>query len=305
MAYHTAEYRRETEDRDNKQGGWRSWFGLDNKDREEDRGYNYTNTTTYRNTNPTYGYSSAPHPERSGFSGPISSGPRGGYGYTTSDEVARPSWNSPSWNTDRDYNTRAGYGQDRDVYYKQETRTYGDRDTTPYSPRPYTTSRDYPTTRDYTTTRDYPTTRDYTTTRDYPISRDYTNTRDYPTTRDYTTTRDYPISRDYTNTRDYPTTRDYTTTRDYPISRDYTNTRDYPTSRTYPVTGDREWNTVSYRTSGDRDWNTTPSRYGYSATRDTEYPTRSYGFESRPYTTGYTTVGDRDFNRTSYPTYRC
>jgi len=287
MAYHTAEYRRETEDRDNKQGGWRSWFGLDNKDREEDRGYNYSNTTTYRNTNPSYGYSSAPHPERSGFSGPISSGARGGYGYTTSDEVARPSWNTPSWNTDRDYNTRAGYGQDRDVYYKQETRTYGgDRDTTPYTPsRPYTTySRDYPTT-----TRD-------SYTREYPISRDYTNT-----TRDYPLTRDYPTTRDYTNTRDYPTSRGYgfseETTR-------YNTER--PTSRSYPVTGDRDWNTTSYRTAGDRDWNTTPSRYGYNTTRDTDYPTRSYGFESRPYTTGYSTVGDRDVNRTSYPTsYRC
>jgi len=279
MAYHTAEYRRDTEDRDNKQGGWRSWFGLDNKDREEDRGYSYSNTTTYRNPNPTsYGYSSAPHPERSGFSGPISSGTRGGYGYTTSDEVR------PSWNTDRDYNTRAGYGQDRDVYYKQETRTYGG-DNTPYTPYRPTTSRDYPTTRDYTYTRDYPT------TRPYGFSADREETTRYNTERS--------PSRGYT-TGTYGYTAEHPTSRTYPVTGD----RDWNTP-SYRTTGDRDWNTPSYRTTGDRDWNT-PSRYGFSAdrdvtsrgygynTRDTDYPTRSYGYDSRPYN------ADRDYNRASY-----
>lgn len=135
MAYERTQYHREVQredDRDTKQGGWKSWFGLgsDSKDNEDrDRGYNYSNTTTYRNQQPSsYGYPSSDRysTERSGYTGGTSggySGSRGGYGYTTSDEVNR----GPSWNTDRDYNTRSGYGTtgDRDVYYKQETRTYG------------------------------------------------------------------------------------------------------------------------------------------------------------------------------------
>jgi len=286
MAYQRTEYHREvqrdTEDRDNKTSGWRSWFGLDNKDRDEDnRGYNYQSTTTYRNPHPS-SYERTSYPERGPYTGA-----RGGYGYTTSDEVSR----GPSW-TDRDYTTRPSYGQptgERDVTYRQETRTYGgDRDWTrptgDYTSRSYTPSRSY----GYTGERDYPT-RDYTTTsRDYPT----TTSRDYPTTtsRDYptTTSRDYPTST-YpsrgTYTSDYPSyptlSRGYTT--DYPTpSRGYTS--DYPTpSRGY---------TSDYPT---------PSR-GYTS----DYPTPSRGYPSydRDYTTpsrGYGFSGDRDTNTSSYP----
>lgn len=288
MAYHTAEYRRE-EDRDNTTGGWRSWFGLgDKKDRDEDRGYSYSNTTTYRNPNPSYGYSSAPQPERSGFSGPAI-GSRGGYGYTASDEVTR----GPSWDNNRDYTTRAGYGTtgDREVSYKQETRTYGgDRDNWTTS-RPYTPSRptEYPTSRwsEYPTSSRYPTT-------EYPTSR-------YPTT-------EYPTSR-YQST-EYPTTsRPYgfsadrdVTSRDYPsrtsAATNFGYTAEHP-SRSWPVTGDRDNTTSRYQSTEYP----TSRPYGFSADRETtsrDYPTtgRSYGSESRPYPTG----GDRDYSRTSYST---
>jgi hypothetical protein len=302
MSYHATEYRRE-EDRDNKTGGWRSWFGLgDNKDRDESRDYSYSNTATYRNTNPSYGYSSAPHPERSGYS-------RGGYGYATSDEVSRGPNN---WNTDRDYNTRAGYGTtgDRDVYYKAETRTYGgDRDTTypptyptpsPYypTPRPTGDSYYYPTSRP---TTDYPTTR-YTenTSRDYPTSRWTETSRDYPTGRDYPTTRpsEYPTSRTYGFSADRDvtsTSRPYTTGRDY-SPRPYNTTTPYTGeySSRYPVTGDREYTSTSrYNT----EYPTTSSRY------PTEYPTsRGYGYESSSSRAGQVYGPERDYTRTSYST---
>jgi len=286
MAYHTSEYRRE-EDRDNKTGGWRSWFGLgDNKERDEDRGYSYSNTTTYRN--PTTGYS-APHPERSGYP---TYGSRGGYGYTTSDEVTR----GPSWNTDRDYTTRAGYGTtgDRDVYYKAETRTYGgDRDT--YGSRP---------TGDYTT----PYRRDYTP--EYPTSRP----TEYPTTRP----SEYPTSRTYGFSADRETTtRPYYGERSTP-SRAYGgySSNEYPTttSSRYPVTGEREFSSTSrynteYPTTTSRYTSEYPTGRGYgfsgetSSRFDRDYPTsgqRSYGYESRPYTSGYS--GDRDYTRSSYST---
>jgi len=265
MAYRTDkyEYSRE-EDRDNKQGGWRSWFGLgDNKDRDE--GYNYTNTTTYRTPQPSYGYSSAPHPERSGTFGPYT---RGGYGYSTSDEVTR----GPSWNTDRDYNTRSGYGTtgDRDVYYKQETRTYGGDNWTPSRPYGETTSRDYPTSR----WSDHPT----SSRPSYGFSGDRSPSRGYPTTgpsyggysSEYTRPQ-YPVTgdREWGTTSKYPTS-DYPTTK-YPTS-------EYPTSRGYGFSGEHP-----------------TTRGGYSTGFDRDYPTsRSYGYPSGGY------GGDRDYKSGSY-----
>jgi len=257
MAYHTAEYRREEDSRDNKNGGWRSWFGLDNKDRDEDRGYSYSNTTTYRNpTTPSYG----PHPERSGYgySGPMI-GSRGGYGYTTSDEVNR----GPSWNTDRDYNTRSGYGTtgDRDVYYKQETRTYGG-DSQPWtsgSGRPWTPSRSY----GFSGERDYPS-RGYTSGGPLPsYSSRYQTDSDYPS---YPSK--YPVTGDYSSSR-YPTSGDYSSSR-YPTSGDYSSSR-------------------TYGFSGERDTYPTSRGYGYSGERDT-YP-RGYS-SSGPYS--------GEYNRPSY-----
>jgi len=228
MAYQRTEYHREVnrdDDRDNnKSGGWKSWFGLgDNKDRDEDRdrGYNYQATTTYRNEHPSnYSQRSTyPDTQRSGYSGAVStgySGARGGYGYTTSDEVNR----GPSWNTDRDYHTRSSYGQpaDRDVYYKQETRTYGgDRDST------YTR----PQTSDYTT-------RSYTPSRSYGFSGEH---RDNYTSRDYTPSR---------NVQSYSSDRDFNTpSRGYGFSGD----RDYNVSRTYTTGGDRD---ISYSSNTSR-----------------------------------------------------
>jgi len=254
MNYTHSEYRREHEDRDNKQGGWRSWFGLgDNKDRDED--YKWSNTTTYR-TNPTYyGPENRPY-------GPTSApwtGPRGGYGYTTTsdDYTPRPSWmNSPSWNTDRDYNTRYGYGTtgDRDVYYKGETRTYGGDNWTPrrdtYTPSRPTGDYNTPTTRpfdDYTCT---PSRQPCGPTGEYrpfgmtprPVGYGFSGERDttmpsrYTTDRyntEYRTPSRFPVTgeRDY-----YPTSDRWTTDRDYPTSRSYGyDSRTYPTT-TYPST---------------------------------------------------------------------
>jgi hypothetical protein len=268
MAYHRTEYNRD-EDRDNKTGGWRSWFGLDNKDRDDDnRGYNYQSTTTYRNPQSSSYHERSTYPERGPSTGGYT-GTRGGYGYTTSDEVTR---GGPSWTTDRDYTTRPSYGQpmtgDRDTYYRQETRTYGgDRDqwtrpTGDYTSRSYTPSRSYGITGD----RDY-TTRDYTTTsRDYP-----TTSRDYPTT---TPSRGY--------TTDYPTTRGYPTygREDTTPSRGYgfTGERDWTSSR-YPTTGDRDWTTSRYTTNGDR---TTGYRGDYTG-GDSTYTRPSYQSTSYRY----------------------
>jgi len=278
MAYQRTEYHREVnrdDDRDNKSGGgWKSWFGLgDNKDREEDRdrGYNYQATTTYRADHPT-SYSTGQRYPTTGYSGAVSTGytgARGGYGYTTSDEVNR----GPSWNTDRDYQTRSSYGQptgDRDVYYKQETRTYGGDRTT-------TGDRDY-------------TTRSYTPSRSYGFSGEH---RDIGYGRDYTTSsRDYPTSRDYTS-RDYPT-------RDYTSRQTASYDRDYQPSRGYGFSGDRDYNVSrTYTTGGDRD-------FGYSTSRSTGYPSdRTYGGDSRGYSTGYNTSsggygGESSYTRPSY-----
>jgi len=276
MAYQRTEYHREVqrdqEERDNKQGGWRSWFGLgDNKDREEDRGYSYSNTTTFRNPQPSsYGYSSAPHPERSGFS----SGPRGGYGYSTSDEVNRGPSYVPSWNTDRDYNTRAGYGQtgDRDVYYKAEARTYGGDKYDNWTP-----SR--PTTGDYS----YRYEKEYPTTSRYP-----TGTSEYPTSR-YYPTGEYPTSR-YYPTGEYPTSRGY----GYPTSTGYGYEQRAP-SRGYPTT--------TGEFTGKYDYPTTSGRYGFSG----ESRTGGYGYEREYPTTGgrygYTSGGyggERDYKTGTY-----
>jgi len=293
------EYHREVRDEDqNKSGGWKSWFGLgDNKDRDvEDREYNYKATTSYRNPeHPSYGYTGArsTYPERTGYSGPVGTGytgARGGYGYTTSDEVTR----GPSWNTDRDYNTRPSYGQptttgDRDVYYKQETRTYGgDRE---YRP---TTTGDYrpTTTGDYrpTTTGDY-TSRSYTPSRGYGFSGDY-----YTGRGDYTG-RDYIPSREYTTSR-YQTDRDY-------AGRGYGGDRDYSYSRTCTTGGDRDY---GYSTGGRT---TTGYPYATGGYGNPPYTTsyggpeptyRGYGGygESRGYSTGYTGGETSTYTRPSY-----
>jgi hypothetical protein len=191
-------------------------------------------------------------------------GSRGGYGYTTSDEVNR----GPSWNTDRDYNTRSGYGTtgDRDVYYKQETRTYGGDNWTPSRP----TTGDYP----YSRYSEYPT----TTSR----------WSDYPTTRPTTGGDFYPTSRntEWTGRNEYPITGRY----------GFSGERTTP-SRGYPYGG--EW-------TGRDSCPTTGGRYGYgynSSTYDRDYPTTGrYGYsgESRGYPTGYS--GDRDYTRSSYST---
>ncbi|OQV25400.1 hypothetical protein BV898_01079 [Hypsibius exemplaris] len=265
MAYQQrTEYHREVnrdDDRDqNKSGGWKSWFGLgDNKDRDEDRDYNYKATTTYRNEHPSYGYSGqrSTYPERSGYSGAVStgySGARGGYGYTTSDEVNR----GPSWNTDRDYTTRPSYGQptgDREVYYKQDTRTYGGQDreyrpTGDYTSRSYTPSRSYGFSGDYTG-RDYTPSR-YQTDRDYtPAGRGYGGDRDYSYSRTYTTGGDRDCGYGYSRNTGYgyggpePTSRSY----------GYGDSRSYPTGYTGGYGGYGETNTYtrpSYQPSSYR-----------------------------------------------------
>lgn len=242
MAYQQrTEYSREVnrdDDRDQKSGGWKSWFGLgDNKDRDED---NYKATTTYRTENPSYGYSGqrSTYPERSGYSGAVSTGytgARGGYGYTTSDEVNR----GPSWNTDRDYTTRTSYGQptgDRDVYYKQETRTYGGQD------------REYRPTGDNTM-------RSFMPSRSYGFSGDYAG-RDYG--------RDYTPSRGECTTSRYQSDRDYT-----PVGRGYGGDRDYNYSRTYTTGGDRDYGCGNGRNTGSGYGGPEPASrsYGYGDSR--------------------------------------
>lgn len=260
MAYQRTEYHREVDRDDDKQGGWRSWFGLGDK---KDDGYNYSTTSTYRNTQPTYGdrYEST---GRTGYSGAVSggySGARGGYGYTTSDEVTR----GPSYNVDREYgNTRQGYGQstgDRDNYYKQETRTYGgDRDNSWAQGRSTTPSRSY----GFSGERDYPS-RGYTGG-DFSYSSRYPTTGDHPTGRyqsnDYQTSR-YQTGGDYTPSR-YQTSGDYTPSRSYGFSGE----RDYPsTSRSYGYNGDRDTSrTLSGGYGGDREYTRgsyQPSSYRY------------------------------------------
>jgi len=278
------EYHRE-EDRD-KQGGWKSWFGLGDKDEDRDRGYNYTKTTTYRDTQPTtyretqpsYGYSGDRYPERTGYttgniSGGYTTGARGGYGYTTSDEANR----GQSWNVDRDYTTRGGYGVggDRDYTYRQETRTYGgDRD------------REYPSRSYGITTDPRPTSRGvYPTCGPHGYSSEqcrYTGdyTSRYPTVGD----------RDYTTTSRYQTgDRDYTTSR-YQTGGD----RDYTTSH-YPVTGGTYGGDYGRTYGGDY----TTSRYGYSGDRDTG----RYTGETRG-NIGYGYGGDRDYTRSYQQTTR-
>jgi len=298
MAYERTQYHREVQredDRDTKQGGWKSWFGLgsDNKDHEErDRGYSYSNTTTYRNQQPSsYGYPSSDRyaTERSGYTGGVSggySGSRGGYGYTTSDEVNR----GPSWNTDRDYNTRSGYGTtgDRDLYYKQETRTYG--------------GDNFPTRR---TTGEY-----NTPSRNY--GGEYT-TPSRPYGGEYTTpSRAYGFSGEQR-----PASRGIygagpTGPTGYTSGPSGYTSEQYPSR--YPITGD---NSSRYQTvGGDRDlyykketrtyggdYNEPSSRnYGYSGERDTG---RNYGYAGE--TTRGTTGGyGGDYPRASYQqsTYR-
>jgi len=257
MAYQRSEYHREVNrDVDEpKQSGWKSWFGLgDNKDRDEDRdrGYNYQSTTTYRTNPPTYGGYGDRYTERTGPYSSGYAGARGGYGYTSSDEVTRP-----SWNTDRDYQTRTSYGQptgERDVYYKAETRTYGgDRDT-------WNTPRDYHPTPRYTTetpSRNYGYGYDHNTSRDYPTSRDYTS-RDYHPTRDYTTTRDYPTTSSrypVTGGFDHPSTYGPTPSRGYGFERDtYTST-----GRNYPETPSRGYGGYTGTGYGGDSYSTRPS----------------------------------------------
>jgi len=284
MAYQRTEYHREVQrddDRDNKQGGWKSWFGLggsDSKDHEDrDRGYNYSNTTTYRGQQPSsYGYSSSdryPTERSSGYSGAVSggySGSRGGYGYTTSDEVNRgPS----SWNTDRDYNTRSNYGTsgDRDVSYKQETRTYGgDRDN-------WTTSR--PT--DYSsnnTSRSY----GFSGEQQRPSSRGYITSDSssrYPSTQ---TGSDYNTRSNYGNSGD----RDVYYKQE---TRTYGGDNQYTPSRNYGFSGEntsRQYGNTSTGLTG-----------GFGGDRDTS---RSYGYSGAGgYTSGASFGGDRD-TRGSY-----
>jgi len=230
MAYQRTEYHREVRDEDRDKGSWKSWFGLgDNKDREEDR-YKYSTSTTYRNPDTTYGYDrdrTDMSYNRSGYSGGVGTGytgARGGYGYTTSDDMNR-------YNTyhDRDYNTRGGYGSgDRDVYYKQETRTYGgDRDYRPMDSHCHTGNRGYMSCdRDYCT-RPYGTDRDYTTSRGYG-DRDYNRTYGMGGDRDMTYRSNYTGG--YGNTYD----RDMTSRSNY--TGGYGNDRDRDYTRTYQST---------------------------------------------------------------------
>lgn len=254
MAYQRTEYSRERDsDReDSKQGGWKSWFGLDDSKKDREEGYNYSSTATYRN--PQYGYPG----ERSGYSGPISggySGPRGGYGYTTTDEVSR----GPNYPTDREYygQTRGGYGTTSDVYYKPETRTYGGEWTTG---RPYSTP-----SRSYGFERDYPT-RGYST--EYPSTR--------PTTCEYPSTRGYPMTGEYTSRHPTYPTAENTTSR-YPTGEFSSRYPTYPTgefssrhptgefSSRFPVTGERYPTGYGYERDYTRSSypSTYPSTYRY------------------------------------------
>jgi len=275
-AHNSSEYRREHED---KPSGWKSWFGFgDNKDREEDRDYKWSNTTTYRTnpTYPTYG------PERTGFYGP-----RGGYGYTTTSDDYTP---RPSWTTDRDYTTRPSYGTsgDREGYYKSETRTYGGDNN-------YTTPRRDVDRCDWKPTRP---TGDYTPSWNTP-------SRPFGPSSDYTVSR--PYNREYTS--EYPTYR----STEYPTYR----STEYPTYRSteYPTYRSTEYPT--YRSTGEynREYPTT-SRYGFSGERTERYnpevraPERNYEntYSSRyntntEYPTRFPVTGDRDYPTTGRTDY--
>jgi len=278
MAYHTSEYRRE-EDRDEKNnttGGWKSWFGLDNKN--EDRDYSYSKTTSYRNPTPSYGY------------------PVRGYGYN-SDEVTR----GPTY-TGRDYNTprSTGYGKD-DVYYKEETRTIGGENKNSWTPinRP---TGDYTTNYPITRPTEYPGTL-FTErpTGYYPgghsaagrVGTEFPTGRptEYPTTYPTTTTgrwSEYPTGRP----TEYPT---YGRPTEYPTYRP----TEYPTygrSTEYPTYG--RWS--EYPTGRPTEYPTTGRWSEYPTGRPTEYPTYGRPTEYPTYRpTEYPTYG----RPTEYPTY--
>lgn len=125
MAYQRTEYHREVRDENEPKQSWKEWFGLgDKNDRDEDRdrGYNVSSTRTYRTDGTQGGYGGYSGDRNTGTYSTGYSGARGGYGYTTSDEANI----RPSWNSDRDYNTRQSYGQSGDQNtYTSRTRTYG------------------------------------------------------------------------------------------------------------------------------------------------------------------------------------
>jgi len=277
MTTYRSDYHRE-EDRD-KQGGWKSWFGLGDKDEDRDRGYSYSKTTTYRDgqPQPSYDHSGNRYPERTGYTGNISTGyttgARGGYGYTTTDEALR----GQSWNADRDYTTRGGYGLggDRDYTYRPETRTYGgDRD------------REYPSrSYGFSSSDQRPSSRGvYTSSGPYGYSSDQGRY-----TGDYSSRYPTGGDRDYTYTSRYPTDRDYTTstTSRYQTGGD----RDY-VSR-YPVTGGTYGGDYGRPYGGDY-----TSRYGYS-----DRDIGRYSGETRG-NIGYGYGGDRDYTRSYQHTTR-
>jgi len=150
MSYQRTEYNRTDRD-DNQEGGWRSWFGLgSNKDRDDnDRGYSYSRTTTYRDQEPRTYYrgdrdeytrgSSWDRPSHTSQYNTTAdrqtlggyTGQRGGYGYQTSGEYNTRNW-QPS--NDRDiYRSEMRYGgEDRDYprysgesTYRCPSRGYG------------------------------------------------------------------------------------------------------------------------------------------------------------------------------------
>ncbi|GAV01972.1 hypothetical protein RvY_12594 [Ramazzottius varieornatus] len=278
MSYNRTEYRSDSDRHDDdKQGGWRSWFGLggnkdDNNDR--DRGYSYTNTTTYRGDDSNrYGFSGDRMSGPSGYSGAISggySGSRGGYGYTTSDDYNRGNTNYSRSNDNSNYNRdNSSRGGDRDVYYRQETRTYP---TTGYTGSSNYTSGNYGSygTPSYGTPS-------YGTQSFGPQSfgPSYGNTD-----------RDYTVSRTTTN---YNTDRDYrptgtTGTTGYGFSGD----RDTSFRNTsFNTTGDRDtFNRGSYSggyaTSGNQGGFSTTSGMGHPGNYSSSYtsPSGTYGQSS-------------------------
>ncbi|XP_055327497.1 translation initiation factor IF-2-like [Paramacrobiotus metropolitanus] len=131
-------YRRDDDHDRDREGGWRSWFGMGKKD--DDRDYHYARTTTYRNDdrdyNRDYNVNRDYNRDRDynynnttrtntyvrdddrdrGFGGRLGTDYRGGYGYQTSGEYNR-GYGGYGTNYDRDNrgwsNTTTTYDRDR------------------------------------------------------------------------------------------------------------------------------------------------------------------------------------------------
>jgi len=174
MAYHRETYHRE-EDRDrNSGGGWKSWFGLgdDNKDKND---YHYQRTTTYRNDD-------RPDYNRGSYSTGNTGAGYGGGSYQTSTYV-------------RDSDRDRGYTGNSDRYPGGTAGVYSS-DRTGYTGGSYGDNRGgygYQTSNEYNRGNDY-TSRGYdrdNNNRESTYVRSYNNDRDTyrPTQDSYSSTR--------------------------------------------------------------------------------------------------------------------